>query len=70
MSCGEGEFPIQRLVQLGNSYEEKYGANKRSLLEGVLIETCYNPEDVLDAIVTKLPKICRENSIKLLIIDR
>lgn len=70
MSCGEGEFPIQRLVQLADGHEERYGINKRCLLEGVLIETCHNPDDMLDSIVNKLPKICRENKIKLVIIDR
>ena len=70
MSCGEGEFPIQRLVQLGESYEATYGLTKRALLDGVLIESYHNAEDILDSLTKKVPKLCRENNIKLVIIDR
>ena len=70
LSCGEGEFPIQRLMQLSEVYEQAHGQRKRSLLDGVLIENCHNAEDILDSLIGKVPKICQEYNIKLLIIDR
>jgi hypothetical protein len=51
LSCGEGEFPINRLVQLTERCETNFGISKRDLLNGVLIERSFNTEDLLTSLV-------------------
>ena len=69
LSCGEGEFPIRRLQQLAEFYEKQYGVSSYSLLAGVHIQKCYSTENLIETIGT-IPKMCRENNVRLVIIDR
>jgi len=67
--CGEGDFPIRRLSQLAASYEAKSGISQNTLLENILIDQCYSPEDVQKTLSKKLPDMCSTGNVKLLIID-
>ena len=64
ITCGEGEFPIRRLSQLQSS-----PAFTGCTLEKIHIEQCYSPEDMTKTLRTRIPEMCENNGIRLLIID-
>ena len=70
LSCGEGEFAIQRLSQMAERCEINGIISKKDFLNGILIENIYNIDDLLESLAKKLPKLCTENNIKLIVIDR
>lgn len=52
ITCGEGQFPIKRLLQLASKFENQdVGINAKDILSCVHIEECLNFEDVVDAVV-------------------
>jgi len=74
LSCGEGEFPIQRLSQIASIIENSSnqstpGLSRQQLLDNVLIEKCHNVEDILDSVTNKLPDMCREDNVSFVCID-
>lgn len=70
LSCGEGEFAIQRLSQMAEKCEVSSGISRRDFLNGILIENIYNIDELLESLSKKLPKLCTESNIKLIVIDR
>jgi hypothetical protein len=46
MCCGEGEFPINRILQIAQSFEKRSGIRKETLLNEVHIEKFYDIEQV------------------------
>jgi len=74
MSCGEGEFPIRRLSQMAAAMTETLQksdpASGPLLLERVFIEEIPTHEHLRDSLEKKLPDMCRDQNLKLLIIDR
>jgi DNA-repair protein XRCC3 len=71
ITCGEGLFPVRRLSQIAQSYENlEKGISVKDILSRVHIEECMNFEDVAEAVKSKIPEMCRSTRINLLIIDR
>jgi RecA/RadA recombinase len=75
MSCGEGEFPIRRLSQMAvamtGALREVHGESVPALqLEQVFIEEIPTHEHLRESLEKKLPDMCRNQNLKLLIIDR
>lgn len=68
--CGEGEFPIRRLQQLAVAFEGRSTIDHNKLLSKVHIEKCYHSEALEDTVANMLPKMCNEQGIKLVVIDR
>ena len=69
MSCGEGEFPIRRLLQLAGAYEAKTGISQNSFVERVLIQKSYTPDEAQLTLTKSIPDMCRMKNVRLLIID-
>jgi len=66
LTCGEGSFPVSRLSQLMQCYQQ-HGAP--SLLSKVLIDECRTSEDVMDNLLRRLPQKCKSDDVRLVIID-
>jgi DNA-repair protein XRCC3 len=69
ISAGEGQFPMRRLSQMAQNFAKHFQMNVVDVLDKIYIETCMNIEDCLEDIQKKLPKMCMEHNIRLLIID-
>jgi DNA-repair protein XRCC3 len=71
LCCGEGEFPIRRLQQLTSVYDTRddISLSQSQLLSNVHIEKCYSSESIEETITQRLPTMCSNNNIKLVIID-
>eukprot|EP01038_Epipyxis_sp_PR26KG_P005031 gene5031-7020_t len=69
ISCGEGQFPIKRLAQLANSFENCKDMKAEKLLSNVHIEQCFNVDEILTILYSRIPLMCKSHNIKLLVID-
>jgi len=69
MSCGEGRFPVARLGQLAQCYQQCYPDEDIDFLANVFIEEFHNSEEVMDNLRKLVPEKCRQNNVRLLIID-
>jgi len=72
LSCGEGTFPIRRLEQMAQVYARKYSAQGKryeDFLDNVKILECHSTEHAQETLNRQLPDMCRENNIRLLVID-
>jgi RecA/RadA recombinase len=69
LSCCEGEFPIKRLSQIASNLELKTNISQSEFLDHIHIEKCYNSDDVVNTLNRKIPEMCINQGIKLLVID-
>jgi RecA/RadA recombinase len=74
LSCGEGPFPIKRLQQIASCVVEKrceYASDvdEKRLLMGVHIEDVYSIEDMQAVLDDKVPHLCVNHRIRLLVLD-
>jgi RecA/RadA recombinase len=69
LSCGEGEFPFKRLQQLASEFEAIHSIPSSQLLSNIHIENCHNSEIIQESLLHRVPALCRNENLKLLIID-
>lgn len=69
MTCGEGRFPVARLAQLSQCYQQCYPDEDIDFLSNVFIEESHNSEDLLDNLRKLVPEMCRQSNVRLLVID-
>jgi hypothetical protein len=79
ISCGEGDFPIKRLQQIvsnrsyqlnGSESDQNASSLDDRILNCILIQSCYNINDLESSLFDGIPKLCRQSPIKLIVIDR
>ncbi|KAJ1392773.1 P-loop containing nucleoside triphosphate hydrolase protein [Ochromonadaceae sp. CCMP2298] len=69
LSCGEGTFPIRRLSQMAQAFAVRTGLPQERLLSNVHIEHCYNIDDAQTILRYKIPELCQQKGVRLLVID-
>lgn len=74
LCCGEGNFPIRRLLDLAEGFEVHHrgkGAEVKGaeLLENVLIERVRNSDELQVLVKDRLGAIIAQNSVRLVVLD-
>eukprot|EP01039_Chlorochromonas_danica_P004158 gene4158-4567_t len=69
LSSGEGAFPIRRLSQVASSSSSNQHLSSEEVLKRIHIEDSTNADDILNTLSKKLPEMCQEHNVQLLILD-
>lgn len=51
LTCGEGSFPIKRLLQLSKTHERIRRISHQRFLDNINLKSCLNQDDTVDALV-------------------
>lgn len=65
--CTEDAFPSKRLFQMANVFTKRYG--DKHFLDNIFIEHVHDSELLLECVLHRLPKLMRQKSIGLIVID-
>eukprot|EP00968_Pinguiococcus_pyrenoidosus_P006660 scaffold442_cov268-Pinguiococcus_pyrenoidosus.AAC.68 len=68
LSCGEGNFPVRRLVELAKAASSDT-QSWRSMLDGVLIESVRNADELQTLVQTRLGHVIRDHGVTLVVVD-
>lgn len=74
LCCGEGNFPIRRLLDIAEGFEVHYSGSGHSvkgaeMLENVLIERVRNSDELQVLVKDRLGGIIAQNGVRLVVID-